>query len=731
MTKISIIIPVYNTEDYLRKCLDSVVSQTLTDIEIVCINDGSTDGSLDILKEYSQKDNRIVVIDKENEGVSFARNIGLEKSSGEYIMFLDSDDYLLPEACQVAYDAVNKENADVGIYGHNILKINNRYVTTKIASKNDYMGFINVWNKIFRATFLKAHCIKFPEGIRTAEDIIFSYVVYFNKPKLSFINKHLMVYRDGRKGSSTTKDLREIESDISAFEYFVNTEIFKSQTLDDKLKVIDMFSSIVGWLAPKVKLKEEKIYCRSILATYLSLVEKDIDTKTLDNLPSYRRCKEALSAPKIKHKFLQKFYKVEISADELHKIRSILGIKFKSRKFKFKENHRIISDRYSEHLNKIRKIANSRKIRVGFLVNNVIWKYQNIYDLLASSEYYEPFVIVSKNQELDSVDSQKASLLDIYNTFKSKNMNVYMAYDFEQEESLSLRIYKPDVIFYSRSYGLDALHDAFIVSKFALSCYVPYFVSNSPAIVEAGSLFHSLLWRYYVLNEDLIREYTPVMKNNGTNLKVSGYPFLDSYSKSFSKDKNFVIYAPHWSVGGKTPLNYATFEWNGDYILEYAKKHPEFNWVFKPHPILKGTLVETGIWTQERVDRYYEEWAKIGIKYEGADYLDLFKQSKCLITDCGSFLAEYMPTKNPVILLRSDKATPFNFLAQKVTKYYYKAHNLEELNNLLEEVVVRGEDKDREKRLEMLDELQLITNASQNIIDDLNETFGIAEKVNQ
>lgn len=725
MTKVSIIIPVYNTGKYLKECLDSVVSQTLTDIEIVCINDGSTDGSLDILKEYSQKDNRIVVIDKENEGVSVARNIGLEKSSGEYIMFLDSDDYLLPEACQVAYDAVNKENSDVGIYGHNILKINNRYVITKIASKNDYMGFINVWNKIFRATFLKAHCIKFPEGIRTAEDIIFSYVVYFNKPKLSFINKHLMVYRDGRKGSSTTKDLREIESDISAFEYFVNTEIFKSQTLDDKLKVIDMFSSIVGWLAPKVKLKEEKIYCRSILATYLSLVEKDIDTKTLDNLPSYRRCKEALSSPKIKHKFLQKFYKVEISADELHKIRSILGIKFKSRIFKFKENHRIISDRYSEHLNKIRKIANSRKIRVGFLVNNVIWKYQNIYDLLASSEYYEPFVIVSKNQELDSVDSQKASLLDIYNTFKSKNMNVYMAYDFEQEESLSLRIYKPDVVFYSRSYGLDALHDAFIVSKFALSCYVPYFVSNSPAIVEAGSLFHSLLWRYYVLNEDLIREYTPVMKNNGTNLKVSGYPFLDSYSKSFSKDKNFVIYAPHWSVGGKTPLNYATFEWNGEYILKYAKNHPDINWVFKPHPILKDMLVKTGIYTREQVDKYYDEWAKIGIKYEGADYLDMFKQSKVLITDCGSFLAEYMPTKNPVILLRSSKATPYNFLAEKVTKYYYKAHNIEELENLLEEVVIQGQDKDREKRLAMLDELHLITNASQNIIDDLNKEFGI------
>lgn len=91
--RVSVIIPVYNTEKYLRECLDSVINQTLRDIEIICINDGSTDNSLEILKEYATKDERIKIIDKKNEGVATARNIGIKRTSGEYVIFIDPDDY--------------------------------------------------------------------------------------------------------------------------------------------------------------------------------------------------------------------------------------------------------------------------------------------------------------------------------------------------------------------------------------------------------------------------------------------------------------------------------------------------------------------------------------------------------------------------------------------------------------------------------------------------------------
>ncbi len=146
MAKVSVIIPVYNTEKYLKECLDSVINQTFNDIEIICINDGSTDGSLNILTEYATIDSRIIVITQENKGVSEARNNGMEKAGGEYIMFLDSDDYLYKQACEIAYNSATSNNADVGIFGHYILK--GKRLKPKPANANP-MDYINIWDNIF------------------------------------------------------------------------------------------------------------------------------------------------------------------------------------------------------------------------------------------------------------------------------------------------------------------------------------------------------------------------------------------------------------------------------------------------------------------------------------------------------------------------------------------------------------------------------------------------------
>lgn len=113
MKKVSIIIPVYNNEIYLKKCLDSIINQTYDNIEIILINDGSSDNSLKIMKNYSKKDKRIIIIDKENEGVSIARNAGIKKSSGEYITFVDSDDYLELDAIEKLYNEIDTKNVDI------------------------------------------------------------------------------------------------------------------------------------------------------------------------------------------------------------------------------------------------------------------------------------------------------------------------------------------------------------------------------------------------------------------------------------------------------------------------------------------------------------------------------------------------------------------------------------------------------------------------------------------
>ena len=115
MVKVSVIIPVYNVEDYLTECLDSIINQTFSDIEIICVNDGSTDNSLSILESYKKSDNRIKVFSQENAGQGAARNKGVENSCGVYVCFVDADDYIPHDAIEKYCKNIEKNNSDVVI----------------------------------------------------------------------------------------------------------------------------------------------------------------------------------------------------------------------------------------------------------------------------------------------------------------------------------------------------------------------------------------------------------------------------------------------------------------------------------------------------------------------------------------------------------------------------------------------------------------------------------------
>ena len=117
---ISIIVPVYNAENWLKKCVDSIINQTYKDIEILLINDGSKDRSIDILKEYEKKDSRIRVFDKQNEGVSKTRNLGIKEAKGEFIQFVDCDDYIEENMCETMLHLIS--NSDMAICGMRIKK---------------------------------------------------------------------------------------------------------------------------------------------------------------------------------------------------------------------------------------------------------------------------------------------------------------------------------------------------------------------------------------------------------------------------------------------------------------------------------------------------------------------------------------------------------------------------------------------------------------------------------
>lgn len=183
MIKISVIIPVYNVEKYLRECLDSIVRQTLKEIEIICVNDGSTDGSLHILEEYAHKDSRIVVISKENSGYGHTMNMGIENASGKYINFLESDDYVDANMLEELFELAEGNNLEViktdsrsfvdvkGVHEFTYRTVLGKAdealygkIISSRESKDAFAGYVYTWAGMYRRDFIERYHIRHNES---------------------------------------------------------------------------------------------------------------------------------------------------------------------------------------------------------------------------------------------------------------------------------------------------------------------------------------------------------------------------------------------------------------------------------------------------------------------------------------------------------------------------------------------------------------------------------------
>lgn len=243
MPKISVIVPVYNVEDYLGKCLESIISQTFSDIEIICVNDESQDSSGKILEEYAKKDSRIRIVNKKNGGLSSARNAGLDVANGEFISFIDSDDWIEPEMLEKLYKNITELNTDISIcavnlYDESLKKFDNtkpyfslsyfdKTFDNKVFSYNDVKSFLTdvcvmAWNKLYRSSFLKGVNARFAEGL-IFEDGPFFFSIFFKTERVSIIRDLLYNYRINRKGSIVQKGGKQFSDIIDVVELMYNS----------------------------------------------------------------------------------------------------------------------------------------------------------------------------------------------------------------------------------------------------------------------------------------------------------------------------------------------------------------------------------------------------------------------------------------------------------------------------------------------------------------------------
>ena len=238
MPKVSIIVPVYNVEKYLSKCLDSLVNQTLKDIEIIIVNDGSPDQSQDIIDNYAKRySKKIRAFQKENGGLSDARNYGLKRAKGEFILFVDSDDYIDVTTCEKLYNKAISDNYDIVLFKYYIvypsskklMNVLNNYKNKSNISNREYLlSTPSACNKLFKTKFLIDNNFAFPVGIIYEDYASISTLILYN-PKIAFVNQALYYY---------------MQSDISITRRPVYNKKFEdifiaSDILYDKLKNID------------------------------------------------------------------------------------------------------------------------------------------------------------------------------------------------------------------------------------------------------------------------------------------------------------------------------------------------------------------------------------------------------------------------------------------------------------------------------------------------------------
>lgn len=346
MAEISIIVPVYNVENYLENCIESILDQIYKDFELILINDGSVDKSGDICDKYSNQDSRVKVFHIENSGVSYARNFGVKKSKGRYIMFCDSDDIVEKEWCAKLYEEIINNKNSLIMSGFKIYnnrggksEIEKRFVdidNTIITNKNQYFSkykiklLATVWNKIYEKKIIVDNNIEFNSGLSLGEDLIFN-LDYLNKcnDKIIIIKDILYSYflRDSESLDYKYYDnLYEIYSFLNnriyedAILYKANSKEFekwywKKYYRDfNRIITTNAFheknnNSLLMKIIYNTRIVKSKDFKRCIL----NLSEEDIDKELLEVLRTFNYIKIFMYFERLSYKDIFKKLKLKLN----------------------------------------------------------------------------------------------------------------------------------------------------------------------------------------------------------------------------------------------------------------------------------------------------------------------------------------------------------------------------------------------------------------------------------
>ena len=451
MVKVSVVLPVYNVENYLRDCLDSIVNQTLKDIEIICINDGSPDNSLEILREYEAKDNRITVINQENGGHAVATNRGLKLATGECLFSMDSDDILELNALELSYNRLKEKDVDFVMFkAINYDDTNDVYYESEVYSMNKiyakvgdevfnyhdigelmFESCVTPWNKLYKREFIIENNIHYPEGL-IFEDNVFYYNALLTAKRICFLNEFLFIRRWYATSSTTNGDLRFLDS-ISVtnlinevFKEKGEFNNFKSNLLNNKISLNFMRYT-------KIKKEFKETYFKAMKNDFLKILEDNELYEDLTEVITYRNKKifehVIISENSIELDLLRKLYDKQMNNYHLFNSEHLFKDYIKTNI----ENYLKLNDKNKEHyFNSMKENFIEIISKEGFyeeIMKNTPYKYQKLFEQVIISENYiefeelrETYNIQMNNYDLiNKITNPIVSLLDYRLTYANKS----------------------------------------------------------------------------------------------------------------------------------------------------------------------------------------------------------------------------------------------------------------------------------------------------------------------
>lgn len=709
--KVSIIIPVYNVEEYIEQTISSLLNQTLKEIEIILIDDGSTDSSREIIKRYSEKYDNINVILQDNSGPSIARNKGIKEATGDYIVFVDSDDLLPEDSLEIRYNTAVKENADLVIGGTYKFNSKRKWPMKKhflgngaknVITDSDILWTVGPCNKIYKSSLIKD--LEFPANIKYAEDQVFVVEAYIKAKKIYSINDVIYYYRmrETVGNDSLTQQIYNDSSNVIRQIYDVWR--ITSDNIDEnitnkffanniKVNYLNRLAEADIWPAFKSAIISRNKDVQKVALEYAIKLVEYIDNTVLNQQIKFKWIMSKgivdkylfidKSNKKLCLQLITSLFK-KMDGESLYKLRleqkyfvSCMerAVKYQSNIYIYEFLIRRKTKRFIDKF-KYKNLKKSFEKRVNKLCTKGVFNLSKILPLkkhtviLATNRSYElEGNLKCINDELNKHKEFRTIVYLKEDKVTKKNL-IKMYYNFARAKYIILDDYYRQLYGYKFKENAEVIqvwHACGAFKKFGFSA-IGQGDSNSAAFEKKA---HSHYTKVITSSKEINKHYAEAFNISEDKVLDLGVPrtdsILDSEYRKFIrlklekeypalKGKKVITYAPTFRGGPKERKN---FKCELDYMRIIDTLGDDYVLVLKLHPIVDKESVY--------IPEEYKDKVLNLTRYK--DINDLLTMTDILITDYSSVIFEYSLLERPVILFAYDLE---NYLDERNFYYDYE-----------------------------------------------------------